>query len=103
MPQQKRESSSAVRERFVVKEPDIYDVIMLNDDFTTMEFVIEVLHTVFFHSIEKATQMMLAIHQSGQCIVGSYTFDIAQSKVDKATSLARDAGYPLRLKIEKKA
>ena len=82
-----------------VKDPDMYDVAMLNDDFTTMEFVVIVLRQVFYHTEAEAERLMLDIHHKGQCIVGTYTLDIAQSKVSKATQMARGAGFPLRLKL----
>lgn len=85
-----------------VKEPDMYDVLMLNDDFTTMEFVVEVLCQVFFHSTDEANRLMMDIHKKGRCVVGTYTCDIAQTKVEKATHMARKAGFPLRLQIKKR-
>lgn len=91
------------RSRIDVREPKMYDVLMLNDDFTTMEFVVEVLRTVFFHTKEKAEMLMLDIHNTGQCIVGSYTYDVAYSKVQRATTMAREEGFPLRLKIKERA
>ena len=83
-----------------VKEPKKYNVILLNDDFTTMEFVVAILMQVFFLSEEKAHALMLQVHHSEQAVVGIYTYDVAMSKLRKATNMAREKGYPLRLTVE---
>lgn len=83
-----------------VSEPDVYDVIFLNDDFTTMDFVVEVLKKVFYHNGTIATTIMLTIHKKGSCVVGTYSLDIAQSKQQKAIEMAQKAGYPLRITIK---
>lgn len=83
-----------------VSEPDVYDVIFLNDDFTTMDFVVEVLKKVFYHNGTVATTIMLTIHKKGSCVVGTYSLDIAQSKQQKAIEMAQKAGYPLRITIK---
>ena len=80
-------------------KPKRYNVIMHNDDVTTMDFVVHVLRVVFFKSPEDATQIMLDVHQNGSANVGIYTYDIAVSKVTKAMQLAKDEGFPLRLTI----
>lgn len=95
------DSSSLVKDRIDITYPDTYLVLMLNDDFTTMEFVVLVLTRVFRHSVQRAEQLMMQIHQQGQAVVGQYTLDIAQTKVAKVMRMAKDEGYPLRLKIEK--
>ena len=82
------------------KEPDMYDVVILNDDFTTMNFVVEVLRKVFFHNAIIATTTMLTIHNNGSCVVGTYSLDTAQSKQQKAIDMAQRAGFPLRIKIQ---
>ena len=83
-----------------MKEPRRYKVIIHNDDFTTMEFVVEVLKTVFYLSNEKAEELMLQVHHSNKAVVGIYTYDIAVSKANKATNMAREKGFPLRLTVE---
>lgn len=88
------------RQRTNLKEPQRYKVTIYNDDFTTMEFVVKVLVEVFFKSQEEATKLMLAVHHSDKAVVGIYTYDIAVSKVQKATLMAREAGFPLRLSYE---
>ncbi len=88
--------------RLNVKEPDKFDVYMLNDDFTTMDFVVEVLRTVFYRNVADAEQIMLEIHNNGMALVGTYSYDIARSKVNMAEQMAREEGFPLRLRIERK-
>ena len=88
------------KQRTEIKEPHQYNVVMHNDDFTTMEFVIMVLKQIFFHTDEKATALMLQIHHSEKAVVGTYTYDIAASKVRKAIELARANNFPLRITIE---
>ena len=97
-----QQGQTNVRSRIFVKEPTMYDVLMLNDDFTTMEFVVDVLRTVFFHDASQSEKLMLEIHNNGQCIVGTYTYDVAQSKVQRATMMAREEGFPLRLKVNQR-
>lgn len=93
----KEQSSIRERERTKVREPRRYKVIIFNDDFTTMDFVVKVLVEVFFKKKAEALMLMLKVHRVGQAVVGVYSYDVAVSKVRKATQMARDAGYPLRL------
>lgn len=79
--------------------PSSYTVYLLNDDFTTMEFVIELLRTVFFHDEATASHLMLKVHNEGEAAVGRYTKDIAEGKKAKAERLARENEFPLRLEI----
>ncbi len=95
-------SQSSLMSRLNVKEPDKFDVYMLNDDFTTMDFVVEVLRTVFYRNAADAEQIMLEIHNNGKALVGTYSYDIARSKVNMAEQMAREEGFPLRLRIERK-
>ncbi len=83
------------------KEPDEYRVLLLNDDFTTMEFVVAVLVTVFHKSIPDATKIMLDVHRKGRGTVGVYSFDIAATKVQRVHTMARENGFPLRCTMEK--
>ena len=71
-----------------------------NDDFTTMEFVVKILTQVFYKSEAEAETLMLQVHHSDKAVVGIYSYDVATSKVRKATSMAREAGFPLRLTVE---
>jgi len=98
MPQE--QSSTRERQRTNLREPRRYKVIIYNDDFTTMEFVVMILTTVFLKSQPEAEALMLQVHHSSKAVVGIYTYDIALSKVQKATRMAHDAGYPLRLTCE---
>ena len=97
----KEQSGLKERQRTDLKEPRRYKVIIYNDDFTTMEFVVMILKQVFFKSEEEAQALMLQVHHSDKAVVGIYSYDIAVSKANKATNMARENGYPLRLTIEK--
>ena len=73
---------------------------MLNDDYTTMDFVMEVLETVFLKSPAEAYRIMMLVHTQGRGVCGVYTFEVAETKAETATALARDAGFPLRAVVE---
>ena len=96
----KEQSQLKERQRTDNREPRRYKVIIYNDDFTTMEFVVMVLKVVFFKSDAEAETLMLQVHHSDKAVVGIYSYDIAVSKVNKATQMAREAGFPLRLTYE---
>ena len=96
----KEQSQIRERQRTNLKEPRRYKVIIYNDDFTTMEFVVMVLKQVFFKSEEEAQTLMLKVHHSDKAVVGIFSYDIAVSKVNKATQMAREEGFPLRLTVE---
>ena len=98
MPQE--QSHFRERQKTTVREPRRYQVIIHNDDFTTMEFVVMILKVVFFLSEENAQALMLKVHHAGKAVVGTYTYDLAVSKAQKATRMAREQGFPLRLTIE---
>ena len=83
-----------------LKQPPMYQVVMINDDYTPMEFVVEVLQLFFAMGREKATQVMLAVHTQGKAVCGIYTRDIAETKAEKVHELAREVGMPLRLTVE---
>jgi ATP-dependent Clp protease adaptor protein ClpS len=87
-------------ERSKTKPPKLYKVILLNDDFTTMEFVIEVLKMFFSMNQERATQVMLQIHNEGSAICGLYPKDIAETKVNQVSAFAKQHGHPLRCHTE---
>jgi ATP-dependent Clp protease adaptor protein ClpS len=99
---QKQDTDAAVRERVVPKkqDPTLYKVVLLNDDYTTMEFVIEVLETVFQQSPAEAYRVMMNVHVNGRGIAGVYPWEVAETKVETVTTLARDAGFPLRAALE---
>lgn len=98
MPQE--QSNTRQRTRYQLLEPDQYNVIMHNDDFTTMEFVVMVLKTVFGKPLTEAHRLMLTVHKSGQACIGTYTLDMAQTKSQKAMRMAREAGFPFKLTVE---
>lgn len=87
------------KERVELREPRRFKVTIYNDDFTTMDFVVKVLTTIFYKSEAEAEVLMMQVHKSNSAIVGIYSYDIAQSKVQKATRMAREEGFPLRLTV----
>ena len=93
----KEQTSVRERQRIDLREPRRFKVTIYNDDFTTMEFVVKVLTQVFFKSEAEAETLMLQVHHSEKAVVGIYSYDVATSKVRKATNMAREEGFPLRL------
>jgi ATP-dependent Clp protease adaptor protein ClpS len=91
-------TDGAVQERVRTKkqEPKLYKVLLLNDDYTTMEFVIHVLENVFQKSPAEAYRIMMAVHVGGQGLAGIYPWEVAETKVDTTITLAREAGFPLK-------
>jgi ATP-dependent Clp protease adaptor protein ClpS len=79
-----------------VKPPQMYQVVMLNDDYTPMEFVVVVIQEFFSKDLESATQIMLKIHLEGRGVCGVYTKDVAATKVDQVLDAAHKAGHPLQ-------
>ena len=96
---EQQQSSFKEKERIELREPRRFKVTIYNDDFTTMEFVVKVLTTVFYKSSVEAETLMLQVHKSNSAVVGIYSYDIAHSKVQKATRMARNEGFPLRLTV----
>lgn len=97
----KQQTSTIERTRTNVKEPNMYKVIFHNDDFTTFEFVIGVLKIIFHKSSEEAERLTLAVDQHGKAVVGIYSYDMAITKIRKATIMAREQDYPLLITYEK--
>ena len=83
-----------------LKEPEMFRVLLHNDHYTTMEFVIEVLRAVFHKPLLEATKIMLDVHRKGIGIVGTYIFDIARTKTEQALKMAKDREFPLRCTFE---
>ena len=83
-----------------IKRPPLYKVVLLNDDYTPMEFVVEVLEHFFSMNREKATQVMLAVHTQGKGVCGIYTRDVAETKAELVNQAARDNGHPLLCEVE---
>ena len=85
----------------VVTEPPMFRVLLHNDDFTTMDFVVHILMRVFNKTFEESTRIMLNVHRKGIGLCGVYTYEIAETKVDTVHSLAREQQYPLKCTMEK--
>ena len=93
----------AVKEKAAskTKKPSQYRVFLLNDDYTTMDFVVHVLVTIFHKPVVEATQIMLHVHKKGKGLAGIYTKEIAESKIEAVHSQARAGGFPLKCSMEK--
>ena len=91
----------AVKTRPKTKKPSMYKVLMLNDDYTPMEFVIHVLERFFSMSAQEATQIMLHVHQRGVGVCGVFTYEVSETKVSQVMDLARQHQHPLQCTIEK--
>ena len=98
--QSKGESRVAEKSRSRTASPPMFKVLMHNDDYTTMEFVVQVLEAVFRKSPAEANQIMLNIHFKGVGMCGAFPFEIAETKVARVHSLARDGGFPLKCSLE---
>ena len=83
-----------------LKEPPLYQVILINDDYTPMEFVVYVLQTVFNHTHEKSTQIMMAVHTKGKGVCGIFSKEIAEMMSFEVNTMAKDHGHPLLSEIE---
>ena len=90
----------AERQRARLKPPSLYQVVLLNDDYTPMEFVVMVLQQYFKRDLEAATLIMLKIHHEGRGVCGVYTKDVAATKVELVLAAARRAGHPLQCIME---
>ncbi len=97
----KSDENVAEKERQEAKEPSRYRVILLNDDYTTMEFVIHVLETVFHKSPAEATQIMLSVHKKGAGLCGLYTREIAETKIIAVHEMAAQNQFPLKCTMER--
>jgi len=93
----------AVKTRLKTKKPSMYKVLMLNDDYTPMEFVVHILERIFNKSQEEATTIMLHVHQKGVGICGVFTYEVAETKANQVMDLARQNQHPLQCTIEKDA
>ncbi|MFP3979808.1 MAG: ATP-dependent Clp protease adapter ClpS [Desulfobacterales bacterium] len=87
--------------RQVTEEPPMYRVLLHNDDYTTMDFVVELLMNVFQKSFEEATHIMLRVHRAGKGVCGVYTYEVAETKIETVHQLATERGFPLKSSMEK--
>ena len=94
----RREEDTGVLER--TKKPRRYKVLFHNDDFTPMEFVVQVLEQIFHRSAAEATRIMLTVHTSGHGLAGVYSHEVAESKTTRTQAIAQEAGYPLLVTTE---
>ncbi len=92
----------SVKEKIKIKEPNLYNVIMYNDDFTPMDFVVNILEKIFNKDEIEAERIMYEVHEKGRGLAGIYPYDIAKTKMDYAMSLAEKHGFPFKLTIENK-
>ena len=93
-------TGTSVETRETVEVPRMYRVLLHNDHYTTMDFVVYVLQDVFRKSLDEAVRIMLNVHRSGIGICGFYPFDVAETKVVTVHSLAREEGFPLKCSME---
>ncbi len=95
-------TQGAIKEKsgFKIREPKMYQVVMLNDDFTSMEFVVSVLVDIFKKDPVNAERIMLFVHRNGRAVVGKYPYDIAVTKTTAALDRAKAEGYPFRMTVE---
>ena len=100
MGNQQQDGSLLEAEKIRVKPPPLYKVLLLNDDYTPMDFVVVVLQTVFAMSREKATHVMLQVHREGMGVCGTYVREIATTRVDQVIDLARRHQHPLQCTME---
>jgi ATP-dependent Clp protease adaptor protein ClpS len=98
---EKHDTGIALKKEEKLKEPEDFRVILLNDHYTTMDFVVEILMLIFHKTQEDANRIMLDIHRQGRGIVGVYPWDIAQTKADQVHILAREHEFPLRCIVER--
>ncbi len=94
------QEDAGVRQKTRLREPRLYRVILHNDDYTTMDFVVKVIVAVFHKPAAEATKIMLDVHRKGHGVVGVYTFDIATTKAQQVHEMARQNEFPLRASCE---
>ena len=99
-PDRQTDSEILERTKQETKRPELYKVVLLNDDYTTMDFVIEVLETIFNKQPAEAFRIMMMVHTQGKGLCGVYPHEVAETKVDAVMEAARDNGFPLRAAME---
>lgn len=100
-PREHEETSIATIPRPKLGEPSFYKVILLNDDYTPMDFVVAILTTIFHRNAAEAQRIMLQVHQLGAGVAGVYTLEVAETKIQQVHDFSRQNKYPLRCTIEK--
>ena len=98
---QQKDDTLLEAQRAKLKPPPMFKVMLLNDDYTPMEFVVDVLEHIFQKNREEATQIMLHVHQKGVGVCGVYTYEIAETKVAQTVDYARKNQHPLQCTLEK--
>lgn len=95
-------SNTQMKEKisYKLKEPKKYKVLMYNDDFTPMDFVVDILMEIFHKSYEEAVVIMMNVHKGDRAVVGIYSYDIAKTKTEQAMACAREEGYPFRVEVQ---
>ena len=96
-----KEGSLATKEKIKTKKPSDFRVIMHNDDYTTMDFVVSMLVSIFNKPVNEASQIMLDVHKKGAGVCGVYTKEIAETKIAQVHTKAKESGYPLKCSMEK--
>jgi len=99
-PRKDSESELAEKPHSVTRRPKLYHVVLINDDYTTMEFVVRTLEEIFDKRPAEAYRIMMEVHINGRGVCGAYTFEVAETKVAAVHELARAEGFPLRAGIE---
>jgi len=94
------ETELLIKDEEELKEPKDYIVVLLNDDYTTRDFVVEILMLIFHKNHEEANRIMLNVHHKGRGVVGIYTWDIANTKAYQVHTIAKEYNYPLRCIVE---
>jgi ATP-dependent Clp protease adaptor protein ClpS len=101
LPNSEAKNDLSLEARKKIKEPPMYKVFLHNDDYTTMEFVVEVLVVIFRKSGEEATKIMLNVHRQGMGLCGVYTYELAETKINAVHMMAESQGFPLKCSMEK--
>jgi ATP-dependent Clp protease adaptor protein ClpS len=99
-PEKKAGGEVKEKPKAVAKRPRLFHVLLINDDYTTMEFVVHVLETIFDKGPAEAYRIMMEVHTQGRGVCGAYTYEVAETKVATVHELARTEGFPLRAGIE---
>lgn len=101
LPESRFEEAPVAESEEKTEEPPLFKVLLHNDDYTTMDFVVQVLQSVFNMAADKAIQVMLNVHLTGIGVAGIYSYEIAEMKVERTTAMAREQEFPLLCTMEK--